>query len=281
MTDRLEWLRWRQKGIGASDVAAIVGLSPWGSPMSVYLDKTTEISEDPTEAMEWGTRLENAILDGYEERTGEKVTDRQLTLEHPDHPHHRATIDGRIERLRIVEAKNTSDWSWDEIPDHYRIQGQWQMHVSGDSFVDFAVLHGGNRLSIYHDERDDKVIGQLVTRVDEFWERHIEGGHMPAVDESAATHRALRNAWESTEYAVKLSDGADAALRRRKELKAQIKALDAEVKACESVVFAELGDADVGMIDGEIVATWKTVSVPESVRKGYEFRRLTLRGEYR
>lgn len=33
--ERSEWLDWRRGGIGASDVAALCGMSPWASPMSV------------------------------------------------------------------------------------------------------------------------------------------------------------------------------------------------------------------------------------------------------
>lgn len=37
--DRAEWLEWRRNGIGATDVAGILGVSPWASPWSVWADK--------------------------------------------------------------------------------------------------------------------------------------------------------------------------------------------------------------------------------------------------
>ena len=43
---REEWLARRRSGIGGSDVAAVLGLSPWKSPRQVWLDKTTDISDD-------------------------------------------------------------------------------------------------------------------------------------------------------------------------------------------------------------------------------------------
>ena len=33
--DRLDWLKARQSGIGGSDVAAIMGLNKWKSPIDV------------------------------------------------------------------------------------------------------------------------------------------------------------------------------------------------------------------------------------------------------
>lgn len=35
-----DWLQWRKRGIGGSDVAAIAGLSKYKSPVGVWLDKT-------------------------------------------------------------------------------------------------------------------------------------------------------------------------------------------------------------------------------------------------
>lgn len=41
-SERLEWLKTRQTGIGGSDVAAILGLSKWKTPLDVYNDKIAE-----------------------------------------------------------------------------------------------------------------------------------------------------------------------------------------------------------------------------------------------
>ena len=43
---REEWLARRRSGIGGSDVAAVLGLSPWKSPRQVWLDKTTDAVDD-------------------------------------------------------------------------------------------------------------------------------------------------------------------------------------------------------------------------------------------
>ena len=41
--DRAEWLKAREGGIGASEVAAVVGLSKWDSPYSLFLRKTGQV----------------------------------------------------------------------------------------------------------------------------------------------------------------------------------------------------------------------------------------------
>ena len=40
---QIDWLKERQKGIGGSDVAAILGMSPWRTPYQVWEEKTTPI----------------------------------------------------------------------------------------------------------------------------------------------------------------------------------------------------------------------------------------------
>lgn len=48
--DRLQWLKERQKGIGGSDAAAVLGVSRWRSPFMVYMEKTRVITEDTKES---------------------------------------------------------------------------------------------------------------------------------------------------------------------------------------------------------------------------------------
>ena len=60
--ERTAWLNERRKGIGGSDVAAIIGLSPWTTPLDIYEQKLgIALPSEETEAMYWGTALEPAI----------------------------------------------------------------------------------------------------------------------------------------------------------------------------------------------------------------------------
>ena len=62
-----EWLELRSHGIGGSDVAAIMGLSPWRTPYQVWADKVLGIREDISgkPAVEWGTILEPVVGEHY------------------------------------------------------------------------------------------------------------------------------------------------------------------------------------------------------------------------
>ena len=73
-SERIEWLRERQKGVGGSDVAAILGLSHYKTPLDVFNDKINEPVDHPTsDAAHFGTILEEVIAKEFSERTGMKV----------------------------------------------------------------------------------------------------------------------------------------------------------------------------------------------------------------
>src|SRR5262245_52949583 len=63
--DRAAWLEARRKGIGASEIAAVLGISPWESPFSLYWRKVNGWDYEPSSEMEWGTRLEPVIAEKY------------------------------------------------------------------------------------------------------------------------------------------------------------------------------------------------------------------------
>ena len=55
------WLKARQEGIGGSDAAATMGLSPFKSPFALYVDKVDEVPDEQTERMKRGQQMEDAI----------------------------------------------------------------------------------------------------------------------------------------------------------------------------------------------------------------------------
>lgn len=72
---RLEWLKNRQTGIGGSDVAAILGLSKWKSPLEIYESKTetAEPKEEQSQAAYFGSLLEDVVAREFATRTGMKI----------------------------------------------------------------------------------------------------------------------------------------------------------------------------------------------------------------
>lgn len=95
--ERAEWLQWRRGGLGGSDIAGVLGLSPWSSPWSVWADKVINRTDDnETDAMEFGRLAEPLVRTYFERRTGLYVRGEQARMIHPDHPWARITLDGWV-----------------------------------------------------------------------------------------------------------------------------------------------------------------------------------------
>ncbi len=198
MTDagRAAWLEARRHGLGSSDAAAIMGLSPWSSPLHVYLSKTGEWQEPDSPRLRWGRKLEEVVADAYQEVTGNLLQfPPAATLAHRDLPWMMASVDRLAawdNKLRVVELKTaghrSDEWGepgTDEIPDHYLIQIQHQLAVLDsyyalddtqpeqvlplDDTADLAVLFAGSEFAVYHVRRNERVIAALATIESDFW----------------------------------------------------------------------------------------------------------------
>ncbi len=182
---REQWLTIRQQGIGSSDAAVAVGLSPYKSPLSLWLEKTRrKAAEDLSDkdAVIWGTVLEPVLARVYAERTGAKVRRVNAVLQHAEHPFMLANLDrevvGHIDGPGVLEIKTAGYHSapqWEEgIPIAYQCQVLHQLAVTGHDWADVAVLIGGQDFRIYRVERDDDKIADLIQRETLFWQQVLD-----------------------------------------------------------------------------------------------------------
>src|SRR6476620_3868255 len=95
-----DWQEYRRKqqGIGGSDVAVILGLSPYKSAFSLWLEKTGQVKAKPVqnEYVEWGNLLEPVIRDKFRRETGFEVYENPYVLQHDEHEFMVANIDGEV-----------------------------------------------------------------------------------------------------------------------------------------------------------------------------------------
>lgn len=198
---RAEWLTVRGGGIGSSDAAVAVGISPYKSPLELWLEKTErqpapDLSEN--DAVFWGTTLEHIIANVYAERTGVKVRRLNSVLQHPEHPFMLANLDRVVQHPTdgngILEVKTAGVHSaqfWEEgVPDSYQCQVLHQLAVTGKQWCDVAVLIGGQDFRVYRVLRDDAKIADLIQREARFWQYVIDDVP-PPVDGSESSGRAL------------------------------------------------------------------------------------------
>lgn len=192
-----EQLEQRKTGIGGSDVAAILGLSPWKSAFQLYMEKRGEFTEAPkeSEVIHFGNVLEDVVADEYARRNGVKVQRRNDMIIHPEFEFMLANIDRKVVGTRKgLECKTADKFTrgkWgesgtDQIPDFYRIQDEHYMNVTGYSEWDTAVLIGGNEYREYPIVRDPEIGDMLVTACKDFWQR-VTDGNPPEIDFAHAT----------------------------------------------------------------------------------------------
>ncbi len=197
---REEWLNIRALGIGSSDAAASVGLSPYKSQLSLWLEKTKRkaaVDLSDKESVIWGTVLEPVLAKVYAARTGRRVRRVNAVLQHPDHPFMLANLDREVVGkadcgiLEIKTAGYHSAPQWEEgVPIAYQCQVLHQLAVTGHAWADVAVLIGGQDFRIYRIERDDNKIADLIARESKFWRRVTED-QQPEPDGSDDAGKAL------------------------------------------------------------------------------------------
>lgn len=207
--DRDTWLALRETGIGGSEAAAVLGCSPWAGPYNVWLNKTGRGSELPeTSYMEWGNRLEAAILQAFEEKSGIRCQPTAF-CRHPTNTFMTATPDafamsddGRF-RAGIVEIKTANafashKWGQDGstvssaegstgvCPINYYWQVAHNMAVCDLDRGYLAVLIGGNDFRWYKIKRNREDEAHLVGTLGRFWTDYVATDTPPTIDDTPA-----------------------------------------------------------------------------------------------
>lgn len=284
--ERAQWLQERRSGVGGSDVAAILGISPYGSPWSVWADKVGLVPLDDrdgtTPAMQLGTDLEPVIAKMFHRSTDLYVVGEQTLVRHRREPTHFATLDGYVvdsdsdvfevehgtddelllRALGTYEAKySTVEWS--DVPPHVDAQVQWQLHVTGLAAAWLAVLafpFGRPSFSVFEIVRDDARIVEIVAAVDRFWNDYVIPQQPPPADEHKRTKETIESVFDQAhdEPTVDVSEYEPLVfeIHRREE---QIKRIEAQIERDKNAIRAALGNFSTGTVDGLPVVTHKLV----------------------
>jgi putative phage-type endonuclease len=258
--NREEWLAARKKGIGGSDAAAVLGLSPWQTPLDLFQEKMGLVPEKPqSEAMLWGLILEEKIRQTYCDQTLRRVTTPNRIISHPEHPWMLCNLDGITDDDRLVEIKNSSSSEWgepgtDAIPIHYLCQVQHNLMVTRKRFCDVPVLLRGNDFRIYTVESEPGIQALILDKEQAFM-RRIEKNEPPPPQDSADARRWFRTAIPST---VVADDASANAVSMLKSLRNQISILEANAESIKAGIMGYMAEHDtlVGP-EGEVLVTWK------------------------
>lgn len=192
------WHSLRLTGIGGSEVAAILGLSPWDSAFALWHRKRGHVERKPASAeMSWGQRHEDTIAGWYRDtHPGVRVA-RTGTWRNLDRPYQLANPDRLLSGRKVLEVKtDRSGDGWgavgsDEIPVYYRAQALWYLDCLGWETADVAVLIGLSDARVFTVHWNADEVGVIRTAAEGFW-RSLHSGIRPPLDGHDATYRVMR-----------------------------------------------------------------------------------------
>jgi len=265
--DRAAWLEQRRTGIGGSDAAAVLGISKWRTPLSVWLDKTGQADAvEENDSMRWGTLLEPVIRQEYAQRTGREIVMPGL-IRHPQREWMLATPDGVSRDNRVVEiktARSADGWGEpgsDQVPEDYLIQVQHYMAVTALPVADIAVLIGGSDFRIYTVESDAELQEMLVAAEDAFWRTVVE--RTPPAPISYADAMAMYGKRARKDSPVVATEEVLTALDELKTIRAAIKTAEVEEENRKAVIIKAMGENDT-LLDaaGKVLVTWRMSAPP-------------------
>lgn len=272
----------RLKGVGASEVAAIVGLNPFKSAMDVFMEKRGIVPPFAgNTATKWGNKLEDVVRSAYLEQMEEggmplgldRTFDGTRTVWKPGTPYF-CTPDAIVYRdlspfgedgyrwgleCKVRDPRGSDQWGapgTDQIPADIAIQCQWSMGVTGIKRWDVAVLLGNKDFRIYSLTFSPEVWDELETTVAEFW-RQTEAGIAPPLDASEGTQRFLKAVYgtQQDRDLVPATPELEAAMCGLHVLKSEMKAMEEEAATHEAVLKNAIG-VHGGLDAPTFRATW-------------------------
>jgi putative phage-type endonuclease len=268
-----DWLDLRTTGIGGSDAAATMGLSPWTTPYALWADKAERVRDDEdSDAMWFGRHLEVAIGEAFSLREGVPITRYRKMLRSRRWPWMIVNLDflqKREDDLGVLEVKNVGQRQSEEwegtAPDYYQIQVLHELAVVGPhaKFGDLYALVGGQNPRRVRVERDEGLIEAIAERERLFWEL-VQSHTPPAIDGHSSTTDALNAVYANPEKdsEIELDPMAVDILNVMAQIDAQIDGLDERREAYKNTIKAMLGNHEIGFVTlpgerSKTVVTWK------------------------
>jgi putative phage-type endonuclease len=261
--------------ITATEIAAVMGLSPWQSRFSLW-HKKSGLPTGPfemTPAIEWGNRLEDPVALKWEEEHPGMLAAPAGTWRNRERNWQRATPDRLVyeapanvfevpdKAVGLLEVKTSpfgDGWGpsgTDEYPLHYRCQIQWQLDTLGLKICHLAVLIGGldyREYTVAYDEADARLMRKTAA---EFL-RTVRDQERPPIDGADDTYQTIRvqpDGLEDVDVEIPAEDAA-----RYENAQAAAKAAATELTAAKGVVLDHIGTGKRAVV-GERRIAYRTV----------------------
>lgn len=248
----------QERTIGGSDIGAILGLSPWVTPLQAWRRIMGLDPPHDNPSMAEGRALEELILREYAEDQGCAVTRPKPGGE----GWKRWSPDGIAlfpsGESRIVEAK----WAargLNEVPPSYWLQVQWYLHHMGFDRGDLAIREPGHRTRVVPIEYDPETMREVVAAVEAWYHRHIVGGEPPepTTSDERIGHALVRI--QDRGVVLRPDEQLDLQIRDMLAAREEIRRLEARIKEAEAALLEAMVAA--GALKVESASGWSATVV--------------------
>lgn len=261
---REQWLHARSKGIGGSEITAVMGLDPYMTPYALWERKTGRVADNgENKFTRAGNYLEDAVSQMFSDAAGLEVYKPQTELfQHPDFPHLLGTPDRFVSMKHgdaVLEIKTTQKRiTREDITEGHALrwyfQVLWYMGITGKKTGFIAWLCNGVDFDYIQVDFQPDIFADMVQAGNEFWLNHVQANVPPPPltkeDIMKSIGRVLPDAIEGPEDALRYH-------AQIKENAAKIKELEEANDELKTAVQLMMGDKSIMTYQGAPLFTWK------------------------
>ena len=274
-----DWVEKRKGKISASNVAAILGLKPFGkTPIDAWQQIMGYAPPAPDKpAFRMGRKVESVIAELYAEEAGVELVTLKDPMIHPLLPWLCGTPDrlilGQPKGLEIKNVGQHMARGWgepgtDEIPDYYLTQVAIYMAITGYDAFDVVASLAGAYPVVYPVCRDEELENKILKALDEWYVLHIAGNTPPEPDGTSNYTEYLKHRWPRNEKPLRTADPMiELAMANLDEARRDCNEAEERKALYENTIKAYIGDAD-GVQGGCGSITWKAAK--DSKKVDYE-----------
>lgn len=207
-----EWLAWRRSGVGSSDAAAIMGVSPYKTAFQSWEEKVFSREQQDNRAMQMGREQEEPARRQFESLMNTCVF--AANVENSSQSWRRASLDGIdpdgniLVEIKFANKEDHLAASGKRIPEKYYPQCQHQLAVTGLPGM-YYFSFDGTRGIVVEVQRDDKYIADMLSKEKDFWDMVVNEQPPALTDrdfasmEDSKEWKALTNKWKETNKMLK------------------------------------------------------------------------------
>ena len=251
----------RRKYIGGSDIAAVMGMNRWKTPLKLWLEKTGEcepVDLSKVEAVQLGSELEEFVAQKFSKETGKQVRKQSKMYVHKDYPFMAAHVDRLITGTdEILECKTCGshkkdEWEGEDIPQEYVLQVIWYLGITGKKKAYIAVLIGGQSFKYKMIEFDKELFETMIDMAKDFW-NCVQTKTPPAL--TPDDNSLLSEIFAKPNEEIIENQDIEEKVTKLQQVKDDISALETEQKMLEAEIKNVIG-GHLGVLTQKFKVTW-------------------------